>query len=255
MTFGILGTGNMAWFLGTRLIAAGHTCIGICSRNIQAAAELAGKLNSRVYASQHDIQDGGMDALFLAISDSALSEVASQFHFEETVLNHTAGSASTEALAAAAQHYAVIWPIYSISKNDLPAHRNIPCAWEASDEKAKTIILQVANALTDVCFEARYEQRKWLHLTAVIGNNFVNHLVGICEQICKDSDVPFSMLLPILDQTISRLQHASPLAVQTGPAKRHDTMTIDKQIAMLKDHPDWQQIYESITASIQNTYR
>lgn len=252
MTFSIIGTGNIAWFLGTRLVTGRHRCTGVYSRNADAARQLAEALLSDKYGSLSDIRDEEADICFIAVSDAAIPEVAAKISFKHTVLVHTAGAVDINAIADAATDRAILWPVYSILRNNLPDHRNIPCGWEASTDKAQRYMLSMAHAVTDVVFEARYDQRKWLHLAAVIGNNFTNHLVAICEQICADNKVPFNALQPIIHQTFDRLKQASAQSLQTGPAIRHDSSTINRQVELLGDHPEWQQIYEAITASIQS---
>ena len=251
MTFSIIGTGNIAWFLGTRLVASRHHCTGVYGRNIDAARELSEKLLSDTFGNISGIRDGDADVCFLAVSDIAIGKVAVQLSFKQTVLVHTAGAVGLDTIKQAAKDRAVLWPIYSISRHNLPAHRNIPCAWEASSDKAGRYVQTMGHAITDELFETKYEQRKWLHLSAVIGNNFINHLMAICEQVCKENDLPFSILLPIIEQTFERLKHTSPGSVQTGPAIRRDTTTIQQQLQLLDQHPHWQKIYEAITDSIQ----
>ena len=252
MTFSIIGTGNIAWFLGNRLVAGRHHCVGVYSRNVDAAKKLSETLLADKYGSIGDVRDGDADVCFLAVSDIAIGKVAVQLAFKQTTLVHTAGAVDIDSIKLAAKDRAVFWPVYSISKNNLPAHRNIPCAWEASTEKAARHVQAMGHAVTDELFEAKYEQRKWLHLSAVIGNNFINHLMAICEQVCKENDLPFSVLQPIIEQTFERLKHNSPANVQTGPAIRRDTTTIQQQMQLLNRHPQWQKVYESITESIQH---
>lgn len=251
MTFSIIGTGNIAWFLGNRLVAGHHRCTGVYGRNADKARELAGALLSDKYGEISDFRDGDADICFLTVSDAAIAGVSLQLRLKETVLVHTAGAVGLDAIDAAAQDRAVLWPVYSITKNNLPVHRNVPCAWEASSPRAARFVQSAAHAVTDQYFEAKYEQRKWLHLSAVIGNNFVNHLMAICEQICKENKLEFSVLTPILEQTFERIKHISPHAAQTGPAIRRDTTTIQGQMLLLGSHPQWQRIYEAMTASIQ----
>lgn len=251
MTFSIIGSGNIAWFLGSRLLAGRHECTGVYARNTDAAKTLAESLLCDRYGAISEIEDGAADICFLAVSDTAIAGVAGIISLQKTVLVHIAGAVDIDTLKQAAANRAVLWPVYSILRNSPPDHRNIPCAWEASSEKAKKILLTMAHAITDILFEARYEQRKWLHLSAVIGNNFVNHLLAICEQICTENSLPFSTLMPIIEQTFDRIKQSSPQNLQTGPAVRHDESTIMQQLTLLQQHPEWQQVYSSITASIQ----
>lgn len=254
MTFSIIGTGNIAWFLGNRLSSSGHHCKGIYGRDTVAVSALGEAVLSDNAGSIGNIKDGEADVCFLAVSDMAIKEVAKMVNFKKTVLIITAGAIEINIVANAAKDRAVLWPIYSITKNNLPAHRNIPCCWEATTEKATRYVLSMGHAITDILFETKGEQRKWLHLSAVIGNNFTNHLLTICEQICNENNLPFSILLPIIDQTYKKTEYGSPYYTQTGPAIRGDINTISEHLSILKDSPTRHQIYETITKSIQKMY-
>ena len=83
-------------------------------------------------------------------------------------------------------------------------------------------------------------------------NNFSNHLVYISQQICKENEVPFEILQPLLAETLAKLQNTSAYDAQTGPARRNDSLTISNHLAMLSDN--YKEIYDIITKSIINTY-
>jgi predicted short-subunit dehydrogenase-like oxidoreductase (DUF2520 family) len=255
MTFTIIGTGNMAWFLAKRLTAAGHQCVGVYGRNPQEAELLASSITVNPFKSLNDITDGQADMCFLTLSDYSIQSIAMRLFLESTVVVHTAGSVDMKVLAPASKDHAVLWPVYSIQKHNISMSREIPCAWEASSPKAKRFILSIAHGITDVLFEASGEQRRWLHMTAVISNNFINHLMAICEQICAAQNLPFSTLHPIIEQTFENIKHQSPYNAQTGPAKRGDKPTVDKHIAQLQSHPEWQQVYKVLSASIEHMYK
>lgn len=255
MTFTIIGTGNLAWFIGNRLVAARHLCKGVFGRNSAAVQELAEALLCNKQGDIKAARETEADVCFLVVSDNAVAEVASKLSYKKTVLVHTAGAVSIEAIQSASPDTAVLWPVYSIPRQSPPAHRNIPTAWEASSPRAEKYALTLAHVITDVLFEARYEQRKWLHLSAVISNNFTNHLMAICEKICAENNLPFSALEPIIDQTFTRFKQASPSAVQTGPAARGDSATISEQMLLLEKHPYWQKVYDAMTDSIQHTHQ
>jgi predicted short-subunit dehydrogenase-like oxidoreductase (DUF2520 family) len=254
MNFNIIGTGNTAWFMAKRLKAAGHTCVGIYGRNPASANALADAINCPVYNSIADIHDEA-DCCIIAISDHAIESIVVQLSFQNTVLVHTAGSVMADVLSVATADYGVLWPIYSILKDDLPQHRNIPTVWEGSTPKAKQVIEELGNCISDMVFYADSEQRRWLHLSAVIGNNFTNHLLTICEEICTEKQMPFPLLFPIIIQTLERVTANSPMLLQTGPARRGDTVVLQKHMEMLESHADWQLIYDAISNSIKNMYK
>lgn len=251
MTFSIIGTGNIAWFFGKRLAAGGHRCKGVYGRNEVATHELADALLSTNWGKISDVRDEDADVCFLAVSDQSIAEVAAHLSFKKTILVHMSGAQPLSIISGAASDCAILWPVYSILKNNTPGHRDIPCAWEVSSDRAKRYVLEMAHAITDNLFEAKDEQRKWLHLAAVMTNNFINHLLSINEQVCKENALPASALQPIIVQTFERLKQASPMAIQTGPAIRNDTNTIEQHKHLLSGHPEWLRIYEAMTDSIR----
>jgi predicted short-subunit dehydrogenase-like oxidoreductase (DUF2520 family) len=252
MTYNIIGTGNMGWFLVSRLTRAGIECRSVYGRNKTAALELATFGNGKVANEISDL-DPTADITILAIPDHAINEVSKQVILQGSVLIHTAGAVDIDVLPS--EERGVLWFIYSIVKDDLPSHRNIPTVWEANSLRSSEAISILAAAISDIVYQADWEKRKWLHLAAVFGNNFSNHLFTICEQVAKNHGLSFDLLLPILHQTIERLDNNKPFDIQTGPAKRGDQPTQSKHLELLKDHLLWQQVYKSISASIEDMYK
>jgi predicted short-subunit dehydrogenase-like oxidoreductase (DUF2520 family) len=255
MTFGMIGTGNMAWFLAQRLTMSGHRCMAVWGRDPQSAAALADAVNSQAVAAPEELRYTKSDALILAVSDAAIAPLAATLASSDPcVLIHTAGAVDLEALAPA-PHRGVIWPVYSILKQNIPRHREIPCAIEAGTGHARQLTENLAHSFSDRVFAADIDQRRWLHLAAVMGNNFINHLMAITEAICARQQLPFDVLEPILRQTFERTATAAPSTLQTGPAARHDAVTIKKHLALLAGDPVWAEVYRALTASIQRSTR
>ena len=88
-------------------------------------------------------------------------------------------------------------------------------------------------------------------MAAVVVSNFVNHLYSLAEDYCRKEGLDFKQLLPLIEETASRLKDTSPQQAQTGPALRHDSETIHKHIELLKAHPQLKNIYVLLTESIQ----
>jgi len=254
MTFSIIGTGNIAWFFGKRLAAGGHRCKAIYGRDAIAVGELAEALLSIKSGGLDTIKDGDADVCFIAVSDQAIAQIAGGISFKKTVLVHTAGALSIDAIKDSATDCAVLWPVSSVTKTNLPAYRNIPCGWEASSEKAAKYVQALGHSITDILFEAKVEQRKWLHLAAVFCNNFTNHLFTISEQMCNENQIPFDTLMPIIEQTFKKLGAGSPQQSQTGPAVRGDENTLTAHRELLAAFPGRLEIYDAITNSIKDMY-
>ena len=93
--------------------------------------------------------------------------------------------------------------------------------------------------------------RRRLHLAAVFACNFTNHCCTLADDVLADAGLDFSVLLPLVDETIAKLHQLPPAQAQTGPAIRHDENVLGLQRAMLSDRPDLQEIYSLLSKSIQ----
>lgn len=249
MNYTLIGSGNMATFVAARMQAAGHTCVGAWSRNPASIATLCSEFGLPQLTDFTEIHDGP-DAVILAVSDAAIPELAKRLEMRHSVVIHTAGSVPLNAIAIAGAHTAVAWPVYSIRKTALPQHRAFPAIIEASSTRALEVVREFAKALCDTAYEANPEERRWLHLAAVMGNNFVNHLLGVTTELCTQHQLPVSLLQPLIEQTVASIRTQAPATIQTGPARRHDLGTMARHEAMLEKHPDWQTLYGAISASI-----
>lgn len=246
-----LGSGNIAHFFAPRLQKKGHEIVQIYSRNIEHAKALASICAAGPVTDRVEDIDADADAYVLAIKDDALSVVAQQISFPGKIVLHCAGAIPLDAIARVSAHCAVIWSLYSIKKNNLPQNGFVPLIVEANTPVAREAALTLANDISNKVLETDFPQRQILHLNAVLVNNFTNHLFAIAQKICEEQGLPFDILYPIMHQTIEQAQYVLPSESQTGPAVRHDEETIQKHLALLTAHPEWQKIYTDITNSIQ----
>jgi hypothetical protein len=243
----------MAWFLAQRLRAGQADILGVYGRNDDWATALCDAYKLPRHHALTDIPDTADHCCILAVSDQSIATLAAALPFRHTLLLHTSGTVSINALHAADN--GVLWPIYSLNKTALPQERNIPIAWEAGSAKAQQQIPEVAALLSDYALQVTAAQRQQLHLTAVLGNNFINHLLSIINQVCAEQALPAAMLQPIIAQTFLRSQQGDPALLQTGPARRNDQDTMQHHLELLNAHPEWQELYRSLSASIQKMYR
>jgi len=93
------------------------------------------------------------------------------------------------------------------------------------------------------------EQRKQLHIAAVFSANFSNHMFSIAENILNKSDIEFSILLPLIQQTIKKLEKNKAKNVQTGPAIRKDTDILQDHLTNIQDK-NIREIYQKISEDI-----
>lgn len=247
----IIGSGNVAAVLGRKFKAAGHNILQIVSRNASAASKLAYEWDteSTNYISLINKQAA---VYIIAVSDDAIADIAFELKLPpKSVLAHTAASVPKEVLQQAAKHYGVFYPLQSLRKEmtDLP---DIPIFFDGNDEIAKEKLESLAHSIAkEKVVQAGDDARLKLHIAAVLVSNFTNHLYALAEEYCRKEGLDFKQLLPLIEETSSRIQSISPKDAQTGPAIRHDKETLKKHIELLKDHPRLKNMYLLLTESIQ----
>jgi predicted short-subunit dehydrogenase-like oxidoreductase (DUF2520 family) len=250
MKISIVGSGNVATVLARLAIQKGHTVQQIISRNTEARKILAKEVDAS-YIFAKDQIDLNIDLVIVAIADNALPEGIVDLQFEDVPVVHTSGSVSMNELAKNSSNFGVLYPLQSLSK-EMEIIPSIPFLIEANNKITLDIVQTFALTLSaDVQIETE-EKRLRLHAAAVIVNNFTNYLYVVAETFCKQENIDFNLLKPLIIETAQRIQHNSPLDVQTGPAKRGDITTLAKHLRLLETHPKLRVLYTRMTDGIMN---
>jgi predicted short-subunit dehydrogenase-like oxidoreductase (DUF2520 family) len=245
----IIGAGNVATVLGRKLKAANHEIIQVFTRIPEMANVLANELQANACTSWSSINKSA-DFYLVAISDNALEEISDHLELDDQLIAHTAGAISKEVLRGISQNYGVFYPLQSLRK-EMKNIPEIPIMVDASNKKSLQKLKDIASSVSSQVDESKDEQRLQLHLSAVFVSNFVNHLYVQSEKYCKNHQLDFKKLLPLIKETANRVQSYSPAEVQTGPATRFDSVTIEKHLDMLNADPSLKRLYELLTKSIQ----
>lgn len=248
----IIGSGNVAAVLGRKFIAAGHHILQVVGRNAKAASTLAYEWNT-VSTNYQSAINKNADVYIIAVSDEAINEIITELKLPGKVVAHTAASVAKEVLKKITEHYGVFYPLQSLRK-DMQEIPDVPIFYDGSDDTTKKILEKLAHSISEEkVVEAGDDVRLKLHVAAVVVSNFVNHLYTLAEDYCKKEGLDFKQLLPLIEETASRLKDTSPRQAQTGPAIRHDAETIHKHLELLHNHPQLKNIYVLLTESIQQT--
>lgn len=250
----LVGAGNLATNLGKSLLHKGHDILQVYSRTMESATALAdivggsptnviGKINPEA------------DVYIVSIKDSAISEIVPDLcnGKEEKVFLHTAGSVPIDVFEGMALHYGALYPMQTFTKNTPVEFNGIPCFVEGNDDMAFNTAYNLASSISSHVYPLDSKARKNLHLAAVFACNFVNHCYEISSEILSKHNIPFDVMLPLIDETARKVHALAPIDAQTGPAVRYDENVIRMQSDMLKDNPMFKQIYESMSLSIYRT--
>jgi predicted short-subunit dehydrogenase-like oxidoreductase (DUF2520 family) len=236
------------------MVSAGLQVVQVAGRDRQKTDELAAELGAHAAYSPYKI-DPSAHLVLLAVSDKAIAEVATQLPSFQGVWVHTAGSVSKNILQPFARQYGVLYPLQSLLK-DHPTHDPIPFLVDGNSSESLSVIQELAFCLSSTVETCGDEARAHFHLAAVFANNFVNHLLGIGQALCSEQQLNSALLHPLILETARRAtQTGNPWLVQTGPALRSDGETLNRHQDLLQRHPAWQNVYQTITRSIQQTHQ
>jgi len=245
----ILGAGNVAFHLTNELLKNKKVeLLQVYNRNLNKIEYL--KHSVEITDNLTKLNKNG-DIYIIAISDDAISTFSNQLKLPNKLVVHTSGSVPLNTLQSKSNK-GVFYPLQTFSKNKKVTFNAIPICIEAEISDNLELLEKFAKIISNKCYIINSKQRKQLHLAAVFVNNFVNHLYYLGNKICDENNIPFEILHPLIKETSEKLNKLSPFAAQTGPAKRNDIKTIEKQLAMLPKNQ--KEIYTLLTDSIINTY-
>jgi predicted short-subunit dehydrogenase-like oxidoreductase (DUF2520 family) len=249
----LIGAGNVAWNLAQRAHVQGIKVLQVYSRKKEKAFELAQLVDASAINDLAAI-DLTATCYILAVSDSAIASVVKKMREElppSAFVVHTSGATPLTVLQNHFAHCGVLYPLQSFSKTRTVDFSQLPLCLETARPEDYPPLEKFAYRLSQVVHPIGFEQRQILHLAAVFVNNFVNHLYHIGETILEPQALPFSLLLPLIQETAAKVKEHAPLDMQTGPAIRRDETTISRHLALLADQPELQKLYTFFSTSIQ----
>ena len=188
----------------------------------------------------------------LCVSDDSISDLSNQLIFNNKLVVHTSGSTTYESINKKNRR-GVFYPLQSFSKTRKLNYSEIPVCIEAENDIDLNILIDLCNKIGCSFHKINFEQRKNLHLAAVITNNFTNYLFSLSKEILSDQNLNFDILKPLINETVNKIHKLDPSESQTGPARRNDQNIIDMHIKMLKDQ-DHQNLYKLISQMIKRNY-
>jgi len=225
----LIGNGNVASHLGLALEQADHRVVRLGGRN-------------RTVPIPRDA-----DLYVIAVTDSAIASVAAEIGDVPGLVVHTAGSVPMSVLPQ--RRKGVLYPLQTFTKGRPVDMRSVPFFVES--EGGEELLLHVASQLSDTVIPMDSERRRYLHLAAVFCNNFTNHMYRITEELLSQHDIPFEVMLPIIDETARKVHSLTPAQAQTGPAVRWNQSVMEAQQNLL-EREDLRQLYQIISKSIHH---
>ena len=251
-----IGAGNLATNLAKALYYKGFRIVQVYSRTEESARALAEKVEAGYTMDLNELSKEAR-LYIVALKDAALVELLPQITEgkKNALLVHTAGSIPMNVWEGYAERYGVFYPMQTFSKQREVDFQDIPFFIEDRASEDVELLKAIANTISDKVYEATSEQRKSLHLAAVFTCNFTNHMYALAAGLLEKNNLPFDVMLPLIDETARKVHELTPGEAQTGPAVRYDLNVINNHLSMLADTPALQEIYKLMSKSIHEHHQ
>ncbi len=256
MKISIIGAGNVGYHLSQRLKEVGHQISQIFSRQTNKAVRVSRIIGAVPIDNISSLQPDAQ-LYIIAVKDDAIATVAEKMRKKlpgNTWVVHTSGSTPSDVLAPHFNNYGVFYPLQTFSINRMADFLNIPILVDSNKELMKNRLFQLAETVSSKVYLINDEQRAKIHVTAVMVNNFSNHLYSIAEDILRKEELPMEILIPLIQETSKKISMFPAKEMQTGPAIRGDEKTIQRHLKFLEQYNGYQEVYQMMTESLQKMY-
>ena len=241
----IIGCGNVAWHIAKHFYQLKKYDVLVYNHKPNTLLnDFKTKLKCTVVSNLDNIIDDA-DHYFICVTDKFISSVAKKIKIKKSsaLLLQTSGNAKIDELGDFS-NAAVFYPLQSFSKNDDVNWQEVPLIIEAKNSIAKKKISELAHLFSKKVFSKTYKERLKLHLAAVLVNNFTNALFVEAQELTANK---LEILLPLIKQTVLKIEKMEPRAAQTGPAKRKDATVMKKHLKLLSENEDLKKIYKQMS--------
>ena len=243
----ITGSGNVAYHMAKAFVKSGISLIQIFGRNETELRKISDETG--VPFSTQDLADA--DFYFVCVSDNAVESVSKLITNQKALVAHSSGSLPKEILSGDYRK-ASFYPLQTFTKEKTLDYSEIPFFVDAENMEDESQLILLAEKISKRVMKSSYEKRKYIHLTAVFACNFVNHLFARAKEISDSQEIPFEYFLPLIDETLQKINEIDPKMAQTGPAVRNDTRIMQLHQELLKDEA--LKIYTTLNESIKEMY-
>lgn len=263
----IVGAGAMGTALGRGLAACGYEIKAVLSRTQTSARDLSDRVGAPVASSSAEALPEDVRFVFLCVPDDVIEAVADSLAtvrhpWKETIVAHTSGARTTDALDPLTQTGAAtlsFHPIQSFTE-ETGAH-----AWKdvilslEGDDRAVAAGETLARALGSHPIVASKKEKLQYHCAAVLASNGLVALMGVAEELLAklSSDTGSSavhVVGPLVEQTLENVKRHEPHAALTGPVARGDEETITAHLEMLaSDAPHLIPFYLTLSTEMVRT--
>lgn len=243
----IVGAGAVGTALARRLHTSGTQVAAILSRDASDARALAKQVGATVGTNVWTELPKTVRLALLCVPDDAIPTVADALStvdhpWERTVVGHTSGARTAEALAPLAERGAAVFsfhPLQTFTRDTPPdAFEDIVIAIEGDDD-AVSVGRSIGHSVGARPMVLSARDKVLYHCAAALASNGLVALMGAVRELLSEIDGDISresatdLMAPLVDETWANLRATTPEDALTGPVARNDHATIDAHLEAL----------------------
>lgn len=192
------------------------------------------------------------DLYIIAVSDNSIGDVAEHLSAMNVdgIVVHTSGSTPDSVLRKALpeKKTGIVYPLQTFSHGVPVDYSEVPFFVVAEDADVREKLKQICGRVSIYVNSADTGLLQTLHTAAVFASNFTNAMIGASNEILEKKGMNFLVMMPLLKETVRKLESVSPPEAQTGPARRNDMNTIEAHRRLLSaSNPDLLSVYNAVT--------
>ena len=163
---------------------------------------------------------------------------------------HTSGTMPISVFGDDKPHAGIFYPLQTFSKaRVIEDFSTVPVFFEARGIDDISAVYSLALTITSHVYETTQHDRERLHVAGVYACNFANLMYTMAAELLQNTHIPFSALLPLIDETAAKIHTLLPQEAQTGPARRGDENVMAHHLALLDEEK--RQLYRLLSDAIR----
>ena len=247
----LIGAGNVATHLAIALSRVANI-VQIYSHTLENAISLAKRIgHADIATNSLDNITHDADIYIVSIKDDYIAEVAARTP-DCGIWAHTSGSIDISVFAGHKTNYGVFYPLQTFSRTADLDIAGVPFFIEGNNIATFDKLFALASLISDVVEPADSKRRKALHVAAVFACNFVNYMWIQADKLLRQDNLDITCMMPLLKETLNKLNSLPPAEAQTGPARRGDINIISDHLTNLSG--DAKTIYRLLSDLIAKQY-
>ncbi len=253
----IIGAGKVASVLAEAFCKNGYELVGISSRTIESANQLAQKFGAAGTTKAADITLYA-DIILIATPDGCIGQVVEQVVQDGgfrpgQFLIHTSGGVSVEILNGARELGVFIGsmhPLQSFADIQSSVDVLVDCYFAlGGDKEVIGLTQEIVKEFGGYSFIISDKDRPLYHGAACIVSNYFVSLMHWAIQIYAgfglSAQQATAALMPLVQGTVNNVEHLGATQALTGPISRGDVGTIAAHLAALKNKQE-QELYAAL---------